>query len=166
MISIIVAIARGNVIGAGGHIPWYIPADLQYFKDTTVGHAVIMGRKTYDSIVKRLGRPLPDRKNIVVTRDRNFSADGVIVAHSLEDAVRMTDTNEEVFVIGGEQIYKLALPYTDRLYVTEVEADIASGDTFFPDIDKSVWHEVARTRFEKTGKNEYNHSFVVYDKRA
>lgn len=129
-ISIIVAIAKNRTIGHGNKLLWNIPEDMKYFRETTRGHAVIMGRKTFESI----GRPLPNRLNIVITRDQSFTAEGVTVCHSLEEALDLARQKEkdEVFVIGGAQIYKQALPFTDRLYLTVVHKDF-EGDAFFPE---------------------------------
>ncbi|MBI2337646.1 dihydrofolate reductase [Candidatus Daviesbacteria bacterium] len=132
MISIIVAVAgKKRVIGTKGGMPWYIPEELKRFKSITMGHPIIMGRKTFESI----GKVLPGRTNIVITRDENFSADGVIVTHSLDEALQIAQSapgNNEIFIIGGGEIYKEALPKTDKLYLTIIDNEI-EGDTFFPD---------------------------------
>lgn len=129
-ISIIVAIAKNRAIGHGNKLLWNIPEDMKFFRETTRGHTVVMGRKTFESI----GRPLPNRLNIVITRDNSFTADGVTVCHSLEEALDLARQKEkdEVFVIGGAQIYTQALPFTDRLYLTVVHKDF-EGDAFFPE---------------------------------
>lgn len=138
-ISLIVAVAENGVIGRDGDLPWRIPADLKFFKDTTMGKPIVMGRKTYESI----GRALPGRTNIVITRDPDFSADDVYVADGLDAALELAGTAEEVMVIGGAQIYALALPRTDRIYLTRVHATPV-GDVTFPDIDPDVWLETSR----------------------
>lgn len=163
MISLIVAIAHDNVIGRSNDLPWYLPADLKHFKEKTTGHTVIMGRKTYDSIAARLGKPLPDRHNIIVTRDEDLVVPGATVEHSLEVALD-NHIDEEVFVIGGAEIYAQAMPHADKLYVTEVDADIPGGDTFFPLIDPQEWHETSRETHTKDDRNEYNYAFVTYER--
>lgn len=163
MISLIVAIAHDNVIGRSNDLPWYLPADLKHFKATTSGHTVIMGRKTYDSIAARIGGPLPERHNIILTRDEDLVVPGASVAHSLEMALD-NHVDDELFVIGGAEIYAHALPYADKLYVTEIDADIASGDTFFLPIDPAQWRETSREPHKKDERNEYDYSFVTYER--
>lgn len=140
-IGLIWAQARGRVIGSNGAMPWHLPEDLAHFKRTTQGHPVIMGRKTWDSLPARF-RPLPGRRNIVVTRQENFNQIGVERACSLREALRFCENSEQVWVIGGAQIYAQALPLADALVVTEIDADFA-GDAFAPAIGPG-WHEVAR----------------------
>lgn len=163
MISILVARARNRVIGRSNDLPWYLPADLRHFKELTTGHSVLMGRKTFDSILARLGTPLPNRQNIVVTRDRHFQVSGAIVVHSIDEALKLTES-EEVFVIGGAQIYEQVLPFTDRMYITEVAADI-DGDTFFPELEQGAWRETSREPHKKDDKNQYDYAFVVYERQ-
>jgi dihydrofolate reductase len=152
MVTIIVAIAHNNVIGKQNGLPWYLPEDLKRFKERTTGHVVVMGRKTYDSIIARLGHPLPNRTSVVVTRQTDFAAPaGVEVVHSLNEALTR-HTNDEVFIAGGGQIYAEALPLTDQLDVTHVDQAI-DGDTFFPPIDPAVWkktHEDPQAGFTWT----------------
>lgn len=165
MISLIAAVAHDNVIGRSNDLPWRQSADLKYFKDKTSGHTVIMGRNTYESIASRLGGPLPNRHNVIVTHDQELVVSGATVAHSLELALdTAVRENGEVFVIGGAQLYEHALPYADRLYITEIDADITNGDAFFPVIALSKWREVAREARTKDDANEYDYSFVVYDR--
>ncbi|GAB4251578.1 MAG: dihydrofolate reductase [Saprospiraceae bacterium] len=161
IISAIVARSKNNVIGLGNQIPWYLPADLKYFKKTTLDHHVIMGRKTFESI----GRPLPKRTNIVVTRDIYFVASGCVVAHSVEEALELAKRNaeDEAFIIGGSEIYNLCLPYIDRLYLTEVLAEF-EGDKFFPAIDLENWKEIKSESFKADEKNEYDYVFKVLEK--
>lgn len=155
MISIIVAIAENGVIGDKNALLWNIKEDMRRFRTTTTGHPVIMGRKTYESI----GRPLPKRTNVVVTRgDSEF--EGCLVAHSIEEAVKMFSPDEEVFIIGGAQIYKQALPLADKLYLTVVHRSY-EGDTSFPEIDYSEWRELAREEFERG--EEYENAFTFVD---
>lgn len=160
MISLIAAQARHNVIGHRNDLPWYLPADLRHFRDLTRGHTVLMGRKTFDSIVARLGKPLPDRDSIVVTRDRDFRYDGVQVIHSLDDIPKLTS---ELFIIGGAEIYRQMIDQADRLYITDIHADI-SGDTYFPAIDANKWREISRDKHQSDVKNPYDYDFVVYDR--
>lgn len=155
MVSIIVAIAENGVIGDKNALLWNIKEDMRRFRTTTMGHPVIMGRKTYESI----GRPLPKRTNVVITRgDSEF--EGCLVAHSIEEAVKMFSPDEEVFIIGGAQIYKQALPLADKLYLTVVHRSY-DGDTSFPEIDYSEWREVAREEFERG--EEYDGAFTFID---
>ncbi len=161
MIAIVVAVAEGNVIGSKNDLPWYLPADLQHFKEITTGHTVVMGRTTFESIVERLGKPLPNRRNIVLTRDLHFVYDDVEVCHDTADIPRL---DRDVYVIGGAQIYAATLERADRLYVTEVKARI-QGDAYFPAIDTDAWREVSREPHMADAKNQYNYDFVVYERR-
>ncbi|GAB3260871.1 dihydrofolate reductase [Nocardioides dilutus] len=136
-VTLIAAVARNGVIGAEGGIPWHLPEDFAHFKATTLGHTLLMGRATYDSI----GRPLPGRTTIVLTRDRDWSADGVLVAHTLEEALAMTEG--DVFVAGGAAVYEAALPYADAQVISEIDQEPA-GDTFYPEFDRTEWVETGR----------------------
>ena len=158
-ISLIVAVAKNGVIGTGGTMPWRITEDFAHFKAVTLGHSVVMGRKTYESI----GRPLPRRRNIVITRNAELSIEGCKMAPSLEAALAMCEGEEEVFVIGGGEIYRQAMPLADKLYITHVGIEV-EGDTRFPDIDPTVWHEVCREDFERGKDFEHPFSFVDYEK--
>lgn len=165
MISIIVAMANNNVIGKDNDFPWHISADLARFKKLTLGNVVIMGRKTFDPhLLKRLGKPLPGRTNIIITRDTNYKYPGLLVTHSLEAAIQKAG-NKDIFIIGGEQIYKLALPVVDRIYITSISADI-NGDAFFPEIDYKVFKETARENHQKDDKNQYDYSFITLDRQS
>jgi dihydrofolate reductase len=159
-ISIIVAMAQNGVIGSDQGIPWRLSADMKYFKQKTSGHHIIMGRKTWES----LGRLLPNRTHIVLSRDPDWSAEGVISCTKLEEALKIASAagEEEAFVIGGGQIYKMALEFADRMYLTRVETAI-EGDTHF-DFPNEVWELIAFDRHEADEKNEYNYVFEVYDK--
>lgn len=141
-VSLVAAVARGGVIGRDGGIPWRIPEDMARFRELTVGHPVVMGRRTWDSLPERF-RPLPGRRNVVVTRNPAWRADGVERAGSLDDALRLLDGATEVFVIGGAAIYAEALPLADELLLTEIDADF-EGDTVFPDLDRAAFDEVSR----------------------
>lgn len=166
-LSMIVAMAQNRVIGRNNALPWYLPNDLKYFKQTTLGKPVIMGRKTYESI----GKPLPGRTNIVITRQADFQAEGVKVVHSVAEArdlaesVCLIDGQDEAMIMGGAEIYSLAFEQCDRLYLTEVHAEV-EGDAYFPEYDRDAWQEVAREDFAAEGPNPYNYSFVVYDRRT
>lgn len=158
LVSAIVATARNNVIGKDNDIPWYLPADLKYFKKVTLNHHIIMGRNCFRSI----GRPLPKRTNIVLTRDPFFIASNLIVANSVEEALTIAHDNneEEVFIIGGGQIYEQTLPYWDKIYLTEVDVDV-EGDVFFPAIKTDEWEVLSSERHEPDEKNEYAYTFKV-----
>jgi dihydrofolate reductase len=157
-LSLIVAMSENRVIGVDGDLPWRLPADLKYFKATTLGKPIIMGRKTFDSI----GRPLPGRRNIVVTRRDNWNHPGVDVAKSLDAAIALVSEASEVMITGGAQIYALAMDKVDRLYITEVAVTV-EGDTYFPEYNAVDWCEVSRERHgAEGGKPAY--AFVVYER--
>lgn len=155
-ISILVAVARNAVIGADNRLPWHLPDDLKYFKRLTTGHCVVMGRKTYDSI----GRPLPNRKNVVITRQPGLRIEGAVVVHSLDDALEACGDDAEIFVIGGAEIFRQAMARTDRLYLTELQRDY-EGDVLMPAYDRSLWREVSR---EKRFAGDLEYHYVVYDR--
>ncbi|WP_099362819.1 dihydrofolate reductase [Fredinandcohnia onubensis] len=160
MISLLVAMDRNQLIGKDNDLPWRLPADLAYFKRVTMGHPIIMGRKTFDSI----GRPLPGRENIIVTRDTSYEAEGCKVIHSIEEIVSMNQqTDQELFVIGGAEIFKEILPHSDRLYITEINEEF-KGDTYFPTFDKSKWKVISEEQGIKDEKNPYDYTFLVYEK--
>lgn len=160
MINIVVAKASNNVIGAKNDLIWHLPNDLKHFKNLTSGHPIIMGRKTYES----LGRPLPNRTNIVVTRDSNWTADGIVKVNSLEKAINTAlKIDDEIYIIGGGNIYKQAMEFTDILYITEVHHEF-DGDTYFPEIDTDDWEEVEKENFKKDEKHPFAYSFVTYKK--
>jgi dihydrofolate reductase len=158
-ISIVAALARNRAIGRGNTMPWRLPEDLKRFKRLTMGHAVIMGRKTFESI----GSPLPGRNNIVITRSNGWSASGCVVAHTLETALLAAANDEEAFVIGGAQIYALALPLARRLHMTEIERDF-EGDAFFPEFDRARWREVSREPYTSGGAEGFDYAFVDYER--
>ena len=161
MKSIVVAYDKNYGIGAHNDLLWQrnLPADLRHFKEITTGHAIIMGRKTYESI----NRPLPNRQNIVLSRDDEV-IEGVEVVHSLDEAYAAVEPGKEAFVIGGGQIFSLAFDTIDRIYATEVEATFDQADVFFPAIDLSVWKETAREHHEADERNLYAYDFVTYDR--
>ncbi len=162
-ISLIVAVSRNGIIGIDNQLPWHLPEDLKYFKSVTMGKPIIMGRKTYDSI----GRPLPGRTNIVITRDSSWQAEGVEVARTLAQAMTLGQLAcaqadvDEAMVIGGEQINRMTLPAADRLYLTEVQAEV-EGDAFFPEFDVKDWHQVSEQLPEVTDTHPYR--FVVLER--
>lgn len=164
-LSIIVAAASNGVIGRDNALPWHLPEDLRYFKRVTLGKPIVMGRKTYESI----GRPLPGRTNIVVTRQPGYRADGLRVTASLEEALALAadiaeiDGAEELMVIGGAELYQAALPLAGRLYLTEVHAAV-EGDALLPPIDWTAWREVSREFHRAEGANPFDYSFVVYER--
>lgn len=159
MISIIVALAENRVIGRRNTLPWRLPNDLKHFRRLTTGHAVIMGRKNYESI----GKLLPERTNIIVTRNAGYAVPGAHVVHSLETAYAAAADDNEIFVIGGAEIYRAALPRAGRLYLTLVHAPVP-GDTFFPDFDRNEWREVECVRHEADEKHAYAYSFVKLER--
>lgn len=159
ILSMIVAHADNRIIGKDNDMPWHLPADLAYFKKTTLGKPVVMGRKTYESI----GRPLPGRLNIVISRDENYQAEGVTSATSVEQALALAGEVEEVMVIGGGAIYEHCLTCADRLYITHIDADIV-GDTQFPKYDLSEWKKVASEKLSADNKNSYDLDFCVYER--
>ena len=164
LISMVVAATENDVIGRDNGMPWHLPDDLKYFKSRTMGKPMLMGRKTFESI----GRPLPNRRNIVITRQPGYAPEGVEAAGSLEAAVAlaMADSPErEAFVIGGGEIFRQALPIADRIYLTRVEADV-EGDAFFPDLDPREWREVSRREGIVDEKNSLPHAFLVLERRS
>ncbi|MFC0657376.1 dihydrofolate reductase [Mongoliitalea lutea] len=163
-ISIIVATAKNQVIGKNNELIWRLSADLKFFKNTTSGHHIIMGRKTYESV----GRPLPNRTSVVISRNSAFEVpEGHHMVNSFEQALQLCIGKklERVYVIGGAEIYKLAMAYADELLVTEVQAS-PDGDAFFPLISPEEWQEVRRESFQKDEKNEYDYAFVTYKRKA
>jgi len=163
-ISMIAALARNGTIGKANDLPWHLPDDMKYFMNTTKGHHVIMGRKNYESLPEKF-RPLPNRTSIVVTRQRDYKAHGCTVVHQLEDGIKMAEKNGEgeLFIIGGSEIYKLAMPFADKLYLTEIEADV-EGDTFFPFYKKESWQEIFRQHHNVDDRHQFAFDFVIYKK--
>lgn len=157
--SLIVAMSNQRVIGANNTLPWHLPADLKHFRALTMGHPIIMGRKTHESI----GKPLPGRDNIVVSANKDFSAPGCIVVPSLHAAIEACGKAEEIFFIGGNTLYQQALPMTERIYLTHVDCDV-KGDTFFPVLELQQWREVASEARPADEKNAYACRFVTLDK--
>src|SRR5512140_224732 len=159
IVSLVVAVARNGVIGRDNELPWKLPADLAYFKRVTMGHPVIMGRRTYESI----GKPLPGRKNIVLTRDASYAAPGCTVVNRLEDALKAAGGAREVCVIGGTMLFEETLPIAERIHLTEVEADV-EGDTFFPPLDRGEWTEREVERHGVDDRHAYPFRIVVLER--
>ena len=161
MISLISAIGRNNELGKGNDLLWKLPADMEHFKKITSLHTVLMGRKTFESI----GHPLPNRRNIVITRDVNYRKEGIEIAHSLSEALDMVGNNqEEIFIIGGGDLYTQTMPIADKLYITHIDAEDKDANTFFPEIIPVVWNEISHQEHKKDSKNPFNYTFSVYDK--
>jgi dihydrofolate reductase len=160
-ISLICATSQNGVIGLNNRLPWHLPADLVNFKKLTMHHHILMGRKTYQSI----GKPLPGRTNIVITRQKDFQADGCLIAHSFEEAIELCRGDDEIFVIGGADIYQQTLPFANKIYLTVIHQDF-EGDTFLFEIDKTVWQETSRKDFEPDEKNKFGYSFLTLEKRG
>ena len=154
IVSLIVAMSENRVIGRAGGLPWRLSDDLRRFKRLTTGHTIIMGRRTFASI----GRPLPDRTSIVITRQADWQANGTIVVHSLDEALGHAGDADEAFIIGGGEIFKQALPRADRLYLTIVHAELR-GDVSFPEIDESAWQCIHEEHHESNERNEYAYTF-------
>lgn len=158
-ISIVVAMAANRVIGRDNQLPWHLPADLKHFKQTTMGKPILMGRKTWESI----GRPLPGRTNIVITRDENYDAPGCVVVHSIEAAMQAVEEQDEVMIIGGAEFYRQVLPRTDRIYLTRINEDF-EGDTLFPELISSEWQEAGRVDCDADDNNPHSYSFITLDR--
>ena len=164
-LALIAAVADNNAIGINNKMSWYLPGDLRYFKAVTMGKPIIMGRKTFDSLRK----PLPGRTNIVITRDKDWAHEGVKVVHSLDDAIALAEDialingNEEIMVIGGEQIYRQAIDRADRLYLTRVYQSF-DGDAFFPEINQQEWREISRKDIQSEDDQPLTYSYLVLDK--
>ncbi len=161
IVSIIVAVSQNDVIGKESELPWRLPADMKYFKETTSGHCIIMGRKTFEA----LGRPLPNRTNIIITRQEDFSAEGCVVVNQLQHAIDYAkDQGEsECFIIGGGDVYIQALIWTDRIYLTRIHQSF-EGDTFFQSLIPTDWKEIINNKHLPDEKNKYPYSFEVYER--
>ena len=160
--SIIVAKSENNVIGKDNDLVWKMPADLKHFRSTTTGHFIVMGRKTLEATEK----PLPGRTSIVITRQKDFRAEGCLVVHSLEEAYELGRKyrQEEVFILGGGEIYKQAMESADKIYLTEIR-ETFEGDTYFPEVDPEVWEETSRVEHKADEKNPHDYAFVEYERR-
>jgi dihydrofolate reductase len=161
LLSIIVAVSENGVIGAGNRLPWRLSGDLKRVKAITMGHHLIMGRKTYESI----GRPLPGRTTVIISRSRDLTVPGCIVVGSLDKAIEASQSDSEAFVFGGGEIFRAALPVTDRIYFTRVHCRV-EGDTHFPDPDPSLWKVIREEEFPADEKNEFPCTFTVFERRA
>jgi dihydrofolate reductase len=160
MVTIMAAIAANNALGKDNQLIWHLPADLKRFKKTTLNHAVIVGRKTYES----LGKPLPNRTNIVITRDKNYQVEGCVIVNSLKEALKAAlKVDENPFILGGAEIYKQAMQFADILDITFVHHQF-EADVFFPEIDKTIWKETWREDFKADEKNKYDYSFVTFER--
>lgn len=157
--SIIVAMDKNRVIGKKNDIPWRIPNDWEYVKNTTKGHTIILGRKNFESI----GRVLPNRSNIILTRDTNFTYKECEIVHSLRDVFELCKKRKEIFIFGGEQIYNMFLPYVEKIYITKIHHEF-EGDTFFPEVNFDEWKEVSVEKGILNAKNPYNYYFHVYER--
>lgn len=160
-LSLIAAIASNGVIGRGGDLPWHLPDDLKHFKKLTIGHTILMGRRTYESI----GRPLPRRRSVVLSRSVEFRPEGVEVFASLDAALAACGDHEEVFVIGGRAVYEAAMPKADRLCLTDVEAEVG-GDVSFPDFDRNAWELVAEEAHAADDRHEHAFIFRTFERRS
>ncbi len=158
LISAIVAAAENNAIGKDNQLLWHLPNDLRFFKRTTTGHTIIMGRKTYESV----GKPLPNRRNIIITRQPGYAVEGAEVVHSLTAAFERCAGQDEVFVVGGAEIYRQALPAVGRIYLTRVHATLP-GDSFFPKLDERNWRLVAEDHHAADDRHAYRYTFEIYD---
>jgi dihydrofolate reductase len=161
MITVIAAIAKNNALGKDNDLIWYCPADLKRFKKVTTGHYILMGRNTYESI----GKPLPNRTTIIITRNKNYFKEGCLIAGSLEEAIELAKEEAQLFIIGGAQIYKevISKNLADQLDITLVHSEF-EADVFFPEINANIWKEAAREDFKADEKNDYDYSFISYQK--
>ena|SRR3989338_898156 len=161
MISLIAAIGKNNELGKGNTLLWHMPADMKHFREITSLHPVVMGRKTFESI----GKPLPNRRNIVITRDANYKKAGIEVVHSISGALDLfSNKKEEIFIIGGADIYKQTMEIADKLYITHIEAEDGKADSFFPEIIPVVWNEISHEEHQKDAKNTFDYIFSVYER--
>ncbi len=158
MISLLLAMGKNRVIGKDNDLPWHLPEDLKWFKRISTGHTIIMGRRTYESI----GKPLPNRKNVIVTNDENYQAEGCIMTHSIEEALQQN--GDERIVIGGTNVFKQVLDKADRIYLTYIDEEF-EGDTFFPEINESEWEVKSKEKGIKDEKNPYDYYFMIYERK-
>ena len=161
MLSIIVAVDQNNAIGCNNELLCYLPDDLKYFKSITIGKPVVMGRLTYCSLPRR---PLPERRNIVLTTQENFHDSGIEVARSVNELLQLVVDEKEVFVIGGGSVYEQFLPIADKLYITHIEHSFEGADTFFPEIDSTIWKKTSEKRHAADEKHAYSFTFVAYER--
>jgi len=165
ILSIISAIGNNNEIGKANALLWNLPLDMKHFRETTTGHPIIMGQNTFLSI----GRPLPNRRNIVITLDKTFQAEGVEIIYSTDELEKLLNEtmgeNEEAFIIGGGQIYKLFIDKADKLYITHVDVTVPDADTYFPAIDMNIWEETESKEYKADELNKYDLKFSIYNKK-
>lgn len=161
IISIIAAMANHRVIGINNSLPWKLPSDMKWFRQHTLGKPIVMGRKTFESFG---GRTLPDRPNIIITRDTNYQVEGAIVTHSIDEALQAAGDADEVMIIGGASFYEQMLPKANRMYLTFVHADI-EGDAWFPEYDESDWNIIKKIDIKADDKNPHDHSFVIFERK-
>ena len=159
ILSLIAAVSKNNVIGNNNKLIWHLPADLKYFKTMTTGHTVIMGRKTFDSI----GKPLPNRRNLIVTRQENFIAEGCEIFNDLQQAIDACTGEEEVFIVGGAEIYKQSIEVADKIYLTRIDK-VFEGDAYFPEFNLSEWRLANYARHHADEKNQYDYSFSEFER--
>lgn len=169
-ISLIVAVSENGVIGKNNQLIWHLPADLRYFKEKTVNKSVIMGRKTFESIVESIGHPLPNRHNIVITSNKELHLGASVQrAHNLSEAIkiaiRLSHDHNEIMILGGGNVYEQALPFADKVYLTRIH-HFFDGNVFFPDLDVKQWHLTSEEHYKKDNKNAYDYSFLVYERRV
>lgn len=164
IISLIAALTQNKVIGKNNDLPWHLPDDMKYFMKTTTGHHVIMGRKNYESLPEKF-QPLPNRVNIVVTHQKNYKAENCTVVHSIEEGIQIARTanQQELFIIGGAEIYTQGFLQADRLYLTEIQGTL-EGDTYFPEFNKADWKEISRTPHLADERHAFAFDFVIYEK--
>ena len=160
IVTIVVAIGENNAIGKNNELLWYLPKDLRHFKTITKGHTVIMGRKTFESV----GKPLPNRRNIIITRNTDLAIEGTEVVHTLQEALELCKQDEEVFIIGGAEIYKMAMQHTDKIYLTVVHENF-EADAFFPEIDHNLWLETASEKHLPDDKNNLSFTFSTLERK-
>ncbi len=163
-ISAILAVSRNRVIGKNNDLPWHLPADMKYFMNTTRNHHIIMGRKTFES----LGKPLKNRVNIVLTRDLFYAASGIIVTHTMDEALQVAEDGgeSEVFIIGGAEIYRQSLPVLDKIYITEIDLEVEGGDAFFDELNSDFWELDSCESHQPDEKNKYPYSFKVFKSKS
>ncbi len=161
MLTIIAAVAKNGALGKDNQLIWHLPADLKRFKEVTNGHHIIMGRKTFES----LGKPLPNRTTIIITRNKDYHVENCIVVNSLGEAIAAAKEDDNPYILGGAEIYKQAMDIADKLDLTLVHHKF-DADAFFPEIDKNIWEEISRDDFSKDEKNQFDYSFVKYQKKS
>ena len=161
MISIIAAMGRNRELGLDNKLLWHLPIDMKFFRQTTMGKPILVGRKTYESFG---GKPLPGRKNIVITKDMSYQSEGAVIVHSIDEAITQAGDSDEIMIIGGASFYEQTLAKADRLYLTYVEANF-KADTWFPEFDMKDWQETSRQLNQADDKNSFDCSFVIYDRQ-